>query len=100
MVHSGGTTAKKTAPPARHRERRLDDERKGALAMTIENIKRSELIQSERDVLARDRERWKRMGAGAHLDDWLAFYDGLAIRRRLAMRIAFTNKPEGRGYAT
>ena len=39
------------------------------------------------------------MGAGSHLDDWLAYFPGLAIRRRLAMRLAFTNKPEGKGYA-
>ena len=39
------------------------------------------------------------MGAGSHLDDWLSYYPGLAIRRRLAMRMAFTNKPEGKGYA-
>jgi hypothetical protein len=40
------------------------------------------------------------MGAGSHLDDWLSYYPGLAIRRRLAMRVAFTNKPEGKGYNT
>ena len=39
------------------------------------------------------------MGAGGHLDDWLAYQPGLMIRRRLAMRMAFTNKPEGKGYA-
>jgi hypothetical protein len=66
----------------------------------IEHIKEHELTPSERDVLTRDRERWKRVGGGAHLDEWLEFYPGLEIRRRLAMRIAFTNKPEGRGYAT
>ena len=38
------------------------------------------------------------MGAGGHLDDWLAYQPGLMIRRRLAMRLAFTNKPEGKGY--
>jgi hypothetical protein len=27
-----------------------------------------------------------------------AYYPGLAIRRRLAMKIAHTNRPEGRGY--
>src|SRR5262249_7441976 len=48
--------------------------------------------------LAADADRWKRMGAGAHLNDWLNFYDGLAIRRRLAMRLAHTNQPAGRGY--
>jgi hypothetical protein len=38
------------------------------------------------------------MGAGGHLNDWLAYYPGLGIRRRLAMKLAFTNKPEGKGY--
>jgi hypothetical protein len=31
--------------------------------------------------------------AGGHLDDWLSYYPGLAIRRRLAMRLAFVNRP-------
>ena len=39
------------------------------------------------------------MGGGAHLDDWLAYQPRLMIRRRLAMRIAFVNRPEGKGYA-
>jgi hypothetical protein len=71
---------------------------KGSLAMQIDDIKLKELTQSERDVLKDDGKRWHRMGAGGHLDDWLAYYPGLAIRRRLAMRMAFTNKPEGKGY--
>src|SRR5262249_48884876 len=53
---------------------------------------------SEREVLARDGERWRRMGAGGHLDDWLAYYPGLAIRRRLAMKLAYTNQPAGSNY--
>jgi hypothetical protein len=68
--------------------------------MTLENIEQTELTISERTVLAEDRERWKRMGAGAHLDDWLAYGPGLMIRRRLAMRLAYVNKPEGRGYVS
>ena len=32
------------------------------------------------------------------LDQLLGMYGGLAIRRRLAMRLAFTNQPEGKGY--
>jgi hypothetical protein len=67
--------------------------------MQVEAIKQSELTQSEREVLKEDAARWKRMGAGSHLDDWLSYFPGLAIRRRLAMRLAFTNKPEGKGYA-
>jgi hypothetical protein len=66
--------------------------------MSIDNIEQTELTQSERDVLADDRKRWQRMGAGAHLDDWLAYGPGLMIRRRLAMRLAFTNRPERKGY--
>ena len=67
--------------------------------MQIDTIKQTELTQSEREVLKEDAARWKRMGAGSHLDDWLSYFPGLAIRRRLAMRLAFTNKPEGKGYA-
>lgn len=58
-----------------------------------------ELTASERAVVSEDSERWKRLGAGQHLDDWLAFAPGLMIRRRMAMRMAHANKPEGRGYA-
>jgi hypothetical protein len=64
--------------------------------MQVDDIKLMELTQSERDVLKEDGKRWHRMGAVGHLDDWLAYYPGLAIRRRLAMRLAFTNKPEGK----
>ena len=64
--------------------------------MQIDDIKNTELIQSERDVLKGDTERWKLMGSGSHLDDWLAYQPGLMIRRRLAMRIAHVNSPEGR----
>lgn len=66
--------------------------------MSIDDIKQTELTPSEREVLQADRKRWKDMGSGAHLDQWLAYYPGLEIRRRLAMRIAFTNRPEGKGY--
>jgi hypothetical protein len=66
--------------------------------MQADDIKQKDLTQSERDVLKEDATRWRRMGAGAHLDDWLAYQPGLMIRRRLAMRMAFTNRPEGRGY--
>ena len=62
--------------------------------MTIDTIKQTDLTVSERQVLDDDRERWRRMGSGAHLDDWLAYGPGLLIRRRLAMRIAYVNRPE------
>jgi hypothetical protein len=65
--------------------------------MKIEN-ELAQLTQSELGVLAGDRERWGRMGQGAHLDDWLAFGPGLVIRRRIAMRMANTNHPAGKGY--
>jgi hypothetical protein len=66
----------------------------------IAAIKRSDLAPSERAILSADKERWARLGAGAHLDEWIAFNPGLDIRRRLAMRIAHTNEPRGRGYNT
>jgi hypothetical protein len=65
----------------------------------LADIRQRELTASQRTVLAEDCERWKRLGAWQHLDDWLAFGPGLMIRRTLAMRIVFVNKPEGRGYA-
>jgi hypothetical protein len=67
--------------------------------MLINDIKQTDLTPSELEVLKHDTERWKKMGAGAHLDDWLAYGPGEMIRRRLAMRIATVNRPEGRGYA-
>jgi hypothetical protein len=67
---------------------------------TIDEIEQEELTVGEREILADDRKRWKHMGTGAHLDEWLSFAPGLMIRRRLAMRLAFTNRPEGRGYVS
>lgn len=66
--------------------------------MDIDHILQTELQQEDREVLAEDKERWHRLGAGQHLYDWLAYAPGLRIRRKLAMRVNFTNKPEGRGY--
>ena len=66
--------------------------------MSIEEIKQKELSPEERDVLSEDAARWTRMGAGSHLDDWLAYQPGLGIRRKLAMQVAHVNKPKGRGY--
>ena len=40
--------------------------------MQVDDIKHKELTPSEYEVLSRDKERWQRMGAGGHLDDWLA----------------------------
>ena len=66
--------------------------------MDIDQILQTELQQEDREVLAEDKKRWQKMGAGQHLSDWLAYAPGLRIRRKLAMRLNFTNKPEGRGY--
>jgi hypothetical protein len=66
----------------------------------IQNLYATELNPSEREVLAADTERWKRIGAGSHLDEWLQFGPGLLIRRRIAMKMAHTSEPTGRGYNT
>jgi hypothetical protein len=71
--------------------------RKGALAMSITTLHEA-LSPSDREILAADRKRWKRLGAGAHLDDWMAFGPGLLLRRQMAMKIAKTNEPQGRQY--
>ena len=68
-------------------------------AMTDEPSVIAELTQAERDTLRADVARWKCMGSGGHLQDWLDYYPGLSIRRRLAMKLSFTNRPEGKGYA-
>ena len=65
--------------------------------MPIRSIQ--DLLESEqREILAADRKRWKNMGAGGHLSDWMAFLPGLELRRAMAMKIAGTDKPEGKGY--
>jgi hypothetical protein len=65
-----------------------------------EEIERAEreLTVGEREMLAKDRELWRHLGAGAHLDEMLSLGPGLMLRRRLAMRMAFVNRPEGKGY--
>jgi hypothetical protein len=63
------------------------------------SVMQSDLAEREQSVLAEDKERWAGMTNSAHLNDWLAFAPGLSIRRQRAMRIANTNKPEGRQYA-
>ena len=88
------------APSVReHGRGRHSDRWKGTFAITIDDIKHTDLTQAERDVLKADRERWERMGNSGHLYDWLDYHPGLSIRRRLAMRLAYTNRPEGKGYA-
>src|SRR5256885_13876050 len=70
----------------------------GVVAMDIDPILQTELLPEDREVLAEDRKRWGHLGSGAHLGDWMKFAPGLRIRRKLAMKVNFTNKPEGRGY--
>jgi hypothetical protein len=72
-------------------------------AMTIDTIKQTDLTVSERQVLDDDRERWRRMGSGAHLDDWLAYGPGLLIppkagcccRKKLEVRWLPSESPCG-----
>jgi hypothetical protein len=91
---------KPTTPSAFAHGRRLHTvDRRRITDMELESIEQQELTASERTVLAEDRKRWQRMGAGSHLDEWLSFGPGLMIRRHLAMKLAHVNKPEGRGYA-
>jgi hypothetical protein len=70
-----------------------------SFAMLIDDIKRTELTPSQREVLQQDAARWERMSSGAHLDDWLSLLPGLQIRRGLAMRMAHSNVPIGKLYA-
>lgn len=64
----------------------------------IDHILQTELLPEDREVLAEDKRRWTELGSGAHLTQWLQFAAGLRIRRRLAMKVNFTNQPQGRGY--
>lgn len=67
--------------------------------MTLDRIEQTELTASERDVLAQAGETSKRLGAGAHLDEWLSLTPAVRIIRHLAMKLNHVNRPEGRGYA-
>ncbi len=66
--------------------------------MSIELIENEMLSQEARDRLDKDAKRWKRMGGGCHLDDWLDYGPGFQDMRRVAMSLAHTNRPEGKGY--
>lgn len=66
--------------------------------MTLEIIEQTELTASERDVLAQAAETSRRLGAGAHLDEWLSLTPAVRIIRHLAMKLNHVNRPEGRGY--
>jgi hypothetical protein len=79
---------------------RIGPEAQQHLMVSIE-IEHAIVVCFRREAARRDMpvtKRWKHMGAGAHLNEWLAYGDGLMIRRRLAMKIAHVNRPEGRGY--
>jgi hypothetical protein len=90
---------KPAAPPVQQHERRLhSDQWKGLTAMELNSIEQSELTQSQRDDLAQGTALARRMGAGAHLDEWLSFGPRFLILRQLAMKITHVNKPSGRGY--
>jgi hypothetical protein len=92
-------TPKTKAPPAseRGRHHRHNDDR--TIAVTLDRIEQTELTASERDVLAQAGETSKRLGAGAHLDEWLSLTPAVRIIRHLAMKLNHVNRPEGRGYA-
>jgi hypothetical protein len=92
-------TRKKAAPPARNRGRRHRHNDDRSIVMTLDNIEQTELTVGERDELARARETSERLGAGAHLDEWLSLTPAVRIIRHLAMKLNHVNRPEGRGYA-
>jgi hypothetical protein len=75
-----------TAPRSANGQRRHHDDRLGGTVAIKVEIGHEQLTDSERKVLVSDAERWKRMGAGAHLDGWLAYGRSLMIRRRMAMK--------------
>src|SRR5262245_42584362 len=79
--------------------RRQSHDAKCIIAMMLENIERTELTVSERDVLAEAGESARRLGAGAHLDEWLTLTPAVRIIRYLAQKLNHVNRPEGRGYA-
>ncbi len=89
VPQKGRQRSSASGPNGRHRWR--------VLAMPIRSVHDS-LESDQREILAADRKRWKHMGAGGHLSDWMAFLPGMELRRAMAMKIARTNKPEGKGY--
>ena len=63
------------------------------------------LESEQREILAADRKRWKHMGAGGHLSDWMAFLPGMELRRAMAFSDSYillgnqTQKTSGLGNA-
>jgi hypothetical protein len=91
--------ANKQTPPTVDRGRRLHVGPWKGGTNIMDDIRRTELTQDEKETLAKDEERAKHMGGGAHLNDWLAFGPGLMILRRLAMRVAHSNVARGKRYS-
>ena len=56
------------------------------------------LAPSERDAINANRETYKRLTSGGHLQEWLSLAPGLLIQRRKAMLISNSNAPKGRRY--
>lgn len=99
MKHLHRRTKKMAASSTPHgRRRRHDESWKGAIVMIIE-AELEQLSESQRKMLKEDAKRWARIGAGAHLDDWLAFGPTLHLLRGIAMRAAHANTPQGRRYS-
>ena len=66
--------------------------------MDIVEMEERELTEARRETIAQAEACWSQMGQGAHLEDWLKIGQTLLIGRQFAMRVAFVNRPEGRGY--
>lgn len=66
--------------------------------MDIVEMEERELTEARRETIAQVEACWSQMGQGAHLEDWLKIGQTLLIGRQFAMRVAFVNRPEGRGY--
>jgi hypothetical protein len=71
---------------------------KDPIIMTIEALEQTDLDDKERTSIELASALWKRLGDGAQLDEWLTLIGPLQSGRRLAMRVAHTNQPQGRGY--
>jgi hypothetical protein len=72
--------------------------RKDPIAMTLLQLEQTELSEKDRTAIGEAEVIWKRLSAGSHLEDWLSLAPALEAGSRLAMRLAATNQPKGRGY--
>ena len=65
------------------------------------------IIQAEQSILNEMQlatiavavESWGKMKSGQHLQDWFVLGEALLIGRHVAMKLAFTNEPKGKGYS-